>query len=201
MTGYGDATRIQTRSGIVYADLGLADEAALTAFIGDLNGQASEMVDDYCGRDFEQHGSAESPVSEKLDGNGREKIRLAGSPIISVSSVTLNDTELTEDTDFAVLAAPGILERIDYGVWTRGKRNLEAEYVYGYATPPKAIALVVEEMVTTALLEAKKNRAVGGASSISMDGYSISFAAVAGYLNLTSDRLKILDRYRVVGGA
>ena len=199
--GYGDSGRIQTRSGIVPVDLELADVAALTGFIDDLNDQASEMVDSYCGRDFEMHGTEAEPVLEMLDGTGHERIRLAGYPVLSLSSVTLNSDNLAEGLNFAVLAKSGLLERIDHGSWTRGKRNVAVEYTYGYVNPPGAIVLVVEEMVTTALLEAKKNWSVGGALSASMDGYTVAFAAVAGFLNLTSDRLNILDRYRVATGA
>ncbi len=45
MSAYGDVTRTLTRSGITYADLGLADEAALTSLAADLIEQASETVD------------------------------------------------------------------------------------------------------------------------------------------------------------
>lgn len=199
--GYGDAARIKTRSGVSYSDLALSDEAALTTLIGDLNDQASETVDDYCGRDFQQHGTVETPVTVKLDGNGREKIRLPGFPIISVSSVTLDGEVLTEGTDYDVLVASGILERVDFGVWRRGKRNLEVNYVYGHATPPASIVGVVEDLVAGALTHAARNRAVKGASSMSMDGFSVAYTELARNLVLAPEQMVILDRHRVTGGA
>lgn len=198
--GYGDAARIKTRSGVSYSDLGLTDEAALTTLISDLNDQASEMVDDYCGRDFEQHGTVETPVIEKLDGNGREKIRLPGFPVISVSSVILDGEVLTRGTDYDLLAASGILERVDFGVWRSGKRNLEVEYVYGYAPPPASIIGVVEDMVAGGLTHAARNRAVKGASSMSMDGFSVAYTELARNLVLAPEQMVILDRHRVTGG-
>jgi len=40
---------------------------------------------------------------------------------------------------------------------------------------------------------------VGAVSSISMDGYSVSYDRITGNLDLTDEWMQILDRYRVVG--
>ena len=197
MSAYGDATRISTRSGITYADLGLADEAALASLVADLNEQASETIDLYCGRDFGLH----EDVTEKHDGNGRERIRLDGYPIISVTSVTLGGTALTEDADYAILDDAGILERIDYGVWTVGKRNLVVVYSYGYSAAPGAIVGIVEDMVAGALTHAARNRATKGASSMSMDGYSVAYSELSRLMGLAPEQMQTLDRYRPIGGA
>ncbi len=55
MSAYGDVTRTLTRSGITYADLGLESETALASLVEDLIEQASDIVDQYCGRDFALH--------------------------------------------------------------------------------------------------------------------------------------------------
>ena len=197
MSAYGDVTRTLTRSGITYADLGLADEAALASLVADLNEQASETIDLYCGRDFGLHEA----VTEKHDGNGRERIRLDGYPIISVTSVTLGGTALTEDTDYAILDDAGILERIDYGTWTEGKRNLVVVYTYGYSAAPGAIVGIVEDMVAGALTHAARNRTAKGASSMSMDGFSVAYTELSRLMVLAPEQMQILDRYRVAGGA
>jgi len=196
MSAYGDATRISTRSGITYADLGLADEAALTSLAADLNEQASDIVDTYCERDFALHEA----VTERLDGNGRERIRLAGHPLVSVTSVTLGSM-LLDSASYEVRPGAGILERIDRGVWPAGRRNLTVVYSYGYATPPGAIAGVVEDLVAGALTHAARNRATKGASSMSMDGYSVAYSELSRLMVLAPEQMQTLDRYRPIGGA
>jgi hypothetical protein len=197
--GYGDTARIKRLANVTYSDLGLADDEVLNTFIGDLNDQASEIVDDYCGRDFGLHGTETAPVVAKLNGNGRRTIRLPGFPVVSVVSVSVDGTILTEGKEYDVILESGILERIDRGIWMPGRRNIVVKYVYGYESPPKSIARIVEGMVVAALVATKKRVSVGAVSSISMDGYSVSYDRITGNLDLTDEWMQILDRYRVVG--
>jgi hypothetical protein len=197
--GYGDTARIKHLANVTYSDLGLADDEVLNTFIGDLNDQASEIVDDYCGRDFGLHGTETAPVVAKLNGNGRRTIRLPGFPVVSVVSVSVDGTILTEGKEYDVILESGILERIDRGIWMPGRRNIVVKYVYGYESPPKSIARIVEGMVVAALVATKKRVSVGAVSSISMDGYSVSYDRITGNLDLTDEWMQILDRYRVVG--
>jgi hypothetical protein len=199
--GYGDTARIKHLANVTYSDLGLADDEVLNTFIGDLNDQASEIVDDYCGRDFGLHGTETAPVVAKLNGNGRRTIRLPGFPVVSVVSVSVDGTILTEGKEYDVILESGILERIDRGIWMPGRRNIVVKYVYGYESPPKSIARIVEGMVVAALVATKKRVSVGAVSSISMDGYSVSYDRITGNLDLTDEWMQILDRYRVVGSA
>ena len=199
--GYGDTARIKHLANVTYSDLGLADEETLEMFISDLNDQASEIVDDYCGRDFGLHGTETAPVVAKLNGNGRRTIRLPGFPVVSVVSVSVDGTTLTGGKEYDIILESGILERIDRGIWMPGRRNIVVKYVYGYESPPKAITRIVEGMVVAALIATKKRVSVGAVSSISMDGYSVSYDKIAGNLDLTDEWAQILDRYRVVGAA
>ncbi len=196
MSAYGDVTRTLTRSGITYADLGLESEAALASLTEDLIGQASGIIDTYCGRDFALHEA----VTERLDGNGRERIRLAGHPLLSVTSVTLGSTPL-DSASYEVRPGAGILERIDGGVWSAGRRNLTIVYSYGYATTPPAITGIVEDLVAGALAHAARNRATKGASSMSMDGYSVAYSDLSRMMGLAPEQMQTLDRYRPIGGA
>jgi len=196
MSAYGDVTRTLTRSGITYADLGLESEAALASLVEDLIEQASGIVDQYCGRDFDHYAD----VSERHDGTGRRRLRLKGWPIISVTSVAVGGTALTEGVDYEVLPGPGILERVDGAVWPPGRRNISVTYSHGYATSPGAIAGVVEDLVVGALTNAARNRAVKGASSMSMDGYSVAYSELSRLMGLAPEQVQILDRYRVAAG-
>ena len=195
MSAYGDVARTLTRSGITYADLGLADDDALASLTEDLIKQASDVVDTYCGRDFALHEAE----TVRLDGNGRERIRLAGHPLLSITSVTLGSTPL-DSTSYEVHPGAGILERIDGGVWSAGRRNLTIVYSYGYATTPPAIVGIVEDLVVGALTNAARNRAVKGASSMSMDGYSVAYSELSRLMGLAPEQVQILDRYRVAAG-
>jgi len=197
MSAYGDVTRTLTRSGITYADLGLADEAALASLVADLNEQASETVDLYCGRDFGLHEA----VAERYDGSGRRRLRLRGHPIVAVISVGVGGVSLTEDLEYEVDAGPGILERVDGAVWPPGLRNVSVVYSYGYVVTPGAIAGVVEDLVAGALTHAARNRATKGASSMSMDGYSVAYSELSRLMVLAPEQMQILDRYRAVGAA
>jgi len=196
MSAYGDVTRILTRSGITYADLGLESEAALASLTEDLIGQASGIIDTYCERDFALHEA----VTERLDGNGRERIRLAGHPLVSVTSVTLSNA-LLDSASYEVRPGAGILERIDGGVWSAGRRNIAVVYTYGFTTPPAAITGIVEDLVAGALTHAARNVATKGASSMSMDGYSVAYSELSRLMVLAPEQMQTLDRYRPIGGA
>ena len=197
MSAYGDVTRTLTRSGITYADLGLESEAALASLTEDLIEQASSIVDQYCGRDFALH----EDVTEKHDGTGRRRLRLKGWPIIAVASVAVGGVSLTEDLEYEVDAGPGILERVDGAVWPAGLRNVSVVYSHGYVSPPGAIVSIVEDLVVGALTHAAHNRAVKGASSMSMDGYSVAYSELSRLMVLAPEQMQVLDRYRAVGGA
>ena len=196
MSAYGDVTRTLTRSGITYADLGLESEAALASLTDDLIEQASDTIDTYCERDFALHEA----VTERLDGNGRERIRLAGHPLVSVTSVTLSNA-LLDSASYEVRPGAGILERIDRGVWPAGRRNIAVVYTYGFTTPPAAITGIVEDLVAGALTHAARNRATKGASSMSMDGYSVAYSELSRLMVLAPEQMQTLDRYRPIGGA
>lgn len=193
---YGDVTRTLTRSGITYTDLGLADEASLASLVKDLIEQASDSVDLYCGRDFAHHVA----VEERCDGTGRDRLMLRGRPVISVTSVEVDGVSLVDGDEYMAHEGQGILERIDGLPWRRGHRNVVVVYSYGYVTPPPAIVGVVEDLVTGALTHAARNRAAKGASSMSMDGYSVAYSELSRLMVLAPEQLQVLDRYRAAGG-
>ena len=94
-----------------------------------------------------------------------------------------------------------MLERIDGGVWSAGRRNLIIVYSYGYATTPPAIVGIVEDLVAGALTHAARNVATKGASSMSMDGYSVAYSELSRLMVLAPEQMQTLDRYRPIGGA
>ncbi|MDD4567974.1 MAG: hypothetical protein PHU37_08730 [Methanoculleus chikugoensis] len=195
MPAYGDPTRTLTRSGITCADLGLADDASLASLAEDLIEQASDSVGLYCGRDFGLH----EDVAERYDGTGRDRLMLRGRPIVSVASVEVDGVALTEGIEYEVHEGPGILERVDGTPWRRGRRNVVVTYSHGYTSPPGAIVGVVEDLVAGALTHAARNHATKGASSMSMDGYSVAYSELSRLMVLAPEQMQILDRYRAAG--
>lgn len=210
---YADTTRVKERSSVGPKDLALTDrsdsdttvdEDDLDELIGELAAQAKETIDSYCQRDFEHH----TGYTETLDGNDRQSIRLTGYPVISVTSVKVGDSTL-DSADYRVRKdSPawagenaGILERKG-AVWPSGWDNVEVTYEWGYTSPPGSVAQVAEELVVDALRAAVANEkgAKGGATSISMDGFSVSFSESLTKLvgQLTPEQKAQLDAHRRV---
>lgn len=174
---YANATLIGQRSGITYTDLGLADQAALDAFILSLNQRASAAIEDFCKRDFTQHIGA----VESYDGTDDRFLDLRGWPILSITSVLDSGVALVAGTDYrqkpstAGGEAPGILEKPDGDVWARDWDRYTVTYTWGYASPPLDVQRVAEDVVVRMLQAAKADREAAGASSLSMDGFSVSY--------------------------
>lgn len=194
MSLYGDADRTIQRSGVTYQSLRLADAAALTTLTTTVLEQVSSQVDAYCDRDFDVH-----EVTETRNGTGRYTFRLLNYPVIEIDTLTADGVELVEGTDYVVSRA-GIVERIGT-TWREARRNIEITYTYGYEIPPAAVVGIVEDAVANALGNVARNVAAKGASSMSMDGYSVAYSELSRVAMLAPEQLGILDRYRRIGGA
>lgn len=64
-----------------------------------------------------------------LDGSGTDAL-LLNAPVVSVDTVTEDDVELDETTDYIV--GDDVLYRVGW-CWPRGRRNIEVTYTHGYA--------------------------------------------------------------------
>jgi hypothetical protein len=201
MGSYADATTVKQRSGVDADDLGLTD-SELDALLADLNSQASESIEDYCQRDFEQH----TDDTAALDGNGRDAIRLPGYPVTSIASVEVgenNPTTLDAD-DYRVRDDPafpgengGVLER-RRAVWPRGWENVQVTYTWGYSSPPGAVERVADDLVIEALQAAAKDTKGKGATSLSLDGFSVSFPDGGLRMDLDESQRATLDDHKRV---
>lgn len=184
MGSYGSTSVIKQKAGITASDLNNVDNPTqLDTLIENLKDRASGLVEEFCGRDFEEH----TGQTVKLDGNGRREIRLPVYPIISISEVRVNGSVLNA-SDYRIKPAdyplgesdgrnPGILER-KFSPWpdTGDFEEIEVDLDYGYTTPPGAIKGVVEDLVVDALLDASQSESLSGAQSASMDGFSITLS-------------------------
>jgi hypothetical protein len=103
----------------------------------------SASIENYCQRSFKK----QQYVDEEYDGNNYKYINLLNYPVVSVDSVTLNDTLLTTD-QYTVKKKPGILVRkytgidVDYyyrwhnAFWPQGDGNILVTYTAGYDVIP-----------------------------------------------------------------
>lgn len=204
MGSYADATTVKQRSGVDADDLGLTD-SEFDALIAELNGQASETIEDYCQRDFEHH--ADDTV--ELDGNGRDAIRLPGYPVQSIASVAVGENNPTtvDADDYRVRDDPafpgengGVLER-RRAVWPQGWENLHVTYTWGYSETPGSVARVADDLVVETLQAAAKDAKGKGATNLSLDGFSVSFPEGGLRMDLDAQQRETLDDHkRVVVG-
>lgn len=178
----------------VYLGLGTVSSDVEATYTVLMN-SAISMVESYIGMAIEQH-----TVTEYLDGNGSQRIRLKERPVISVSEVNVDsgrlfaaDTEL--DTDEYYLDSSGktgILVRLGNAFWPNrrvflptnlsstllpGEGNIKVVYSAGYATVPNDLKLAVA-LITQ---QAYQSKAFGQMlSSESHDGYSYTLSGGQG---------------------
>jgi hypothetical protein len=103
----------------------------------------STAIENYCQRSFKK----QTYTDEEYDGNNYKYINLLNYPVISVDSVTLNDTVLTTD-QYTVKKKSGILVRKCssvisdwyyhryYAAWPKGDGNVLVTYTAGYDEIP-----------------------------------------------------------------
>lgn len=197
---YADPQTVKQLSGISPSDIeNVANSTELDNLISRLNDRVKSRIDEYCGRDFEFHGSE----TVKVDGNGRTELSLrrhaAGDglyqPIVNLSSVSVGGSTL-DASDYRIKPQPnslpnrnaGIIER-KHARWPEGWENIEVTLDWGYQSPPEEIKSVAESMVKEALLDAAQASKSSGAESISMDGYSVSFSERIGLSENQKERL------------
>jgi hypothetical protein len=87
-----------------------------------------------------------------LDGTGSTMLRLEATPVVSISSVTLDDVPLVAGVDYRVSRRLGILRRLPEGaVWPRGEERVTVVYTHGHESThiPLDIQTVVLDMAET----------------------------------------------------
>lgn len=172
---YGDAATIKQRAGLAYTDLGLANSGALDALVAGLQQRVTDAVERYCRRDFTQHAA----VTELYDGKNYDTLNLRGYPVISITSVTVNNV-LQDAATYRLKPTPnggddaGLLQRKNM-VWQRGWANISIVYTWGYASVPLVVQGVVEDVAVRVLLDAARAYKTKGAMSIGMDGFESSW--------------------------
>ncbi|MBA7569928.1 hypothetical protein ES708_11670 [subsurface metagenome] len=104
---------------------------------------ATKKAEEYTGRAFVQ-----GVITEKHFGDGTKVLKLYKQPVVSITSVTLDDTELTVDEDYIEWLHIGRLHR--EACWT-ANRIFTVVYTAGYGADRAAAQALVPDAVAAVL--------------------------------------------------
>lgn len=203
---YGTVHAVKYETGIEPGDIEIHldedadpsdEEEAIDLLIEELLDDATSLIDRFCNRDFSHHENDTVTV----DGNGRNSMRLPRQwPIIEIHSIKIGGSEIDSDTyrvrpgrDLAEWNS-GVIDRKN-SIWPEGFENIEIELDWGFEEVPLEIDDVAEGLAAGAILEFMQNQSVGGAQSISMDGYSVTYPD---RMRLDEDRQRTLNEFKPI---
>jgi uncharacterized phiE125 gp8 family phage protein len=118
-----------------------ASDTTDDTLLEDLINAASNAIENYCKRRFKE----QIYTDEEYDGNGIKYLQLKQYPVISVDSVTVDDTVLTTD-EYKVRKSNGTLIRVG-SVWPKGDINVLVTYTAGYSQIPYDLELACKHLV------------------------------------------------------
>jgi hypothetical protein len=161
---------------------------------------AAGLVDDYCNTTF----VPTTVIDEVHDGTGTQYILLLHRPVVSVTSVKIDDVELASDS-YEVAKREGHIVMPDItdedrnpriwrscqsAQWPRGERNIKVTYSYGYSSVPEAVKMAT--CLTAATMYQSNLRQ--GIASESRGPRSVSYSPA--HNGVPSSARQALDRYR-----
>lgn len=142
---------------------------------------ATAIIKNYTGMHFDKGNSVTNKV---YSGDGGHWLDLGYYPIIAVSSVTMNDTPITNyDTPDEHGNADGYLYR-ETG-WNEGVANIKVSFSYGYSTVPQIV-----KTIATRIAALLKNERLDNVLREQLGEYTVSFV----YDRTTQD---LIDRLLV----
>jgi len=181
----------------LHSSLDVSDSSTI---LPTLIGIAQQLVIDSTGRDFVAGGVE---YTETIDG-GQDYFIPAHTPIISVTSVTVDDDLLDADNYYVYGFKIDFAETLtSTSVLASGKRNVVIVYKAGYAAVPDVIKRAVAQIVAREILIADGSAKSGGAAEVTITGVAtLKFGTIRGQLhearinNLECSISRILSRYR-----
>ncbi len=186
----------------VKAELGLTttdDDATLTRYIK----SASKAISQFCNRVFQAETIQDEfwPDRELYSyqvPTSLSSLQLTRWPVVSLTSVTENDGDLSDGTDFRVDPANGLLVRLDGLKYPTGWQAwpISVTYVGGFADTPDDVEDAAIRMVKARYLAKGrdpflKQENIPGVREVS---YWVATGSDAG--NMPPDVADILDNYR-----
>lgn len=161
-----------------------SDDNSFDSLLGRLITASSRQVEAYCSRTFDIQG-----YSETYDGNASDILFLKNSPIVSITSLSIDD-ESVETDEFKVYDD---YLRLTSGLFTPGELNVSVEYTAGYYDPQAESPPSDIEDACIQLAAFKFNlRGAEGLEQRRVNQNAESFAGVAIPLSVAI----ILDKYR-----
>jgi hypothetical protein len=196
---YGSVDRVIARTRGDFETFGYADQTEFENAIQTSLEQASNEIERYTGRDFEEH----TGFSETIYGNGRNVLSVTNIPVIQITEVAVAGDPL-DASDYSLKQTPsnsnlntGRIKREDRNRWVRN-REYTFTYDWGYTNPPPGIDAIAEEMIVTQVNNDTAEITGGATQSESMDGYSVQYdiASAGDKATLTEDMQTRLDKYK-----
>lgn len=196
------------------AELGLDEDVSKDALLERWINEASAALERHCGRKFQK-----ASVTEKLKGTGTRELLLSRTPIVSITSVTLDEDVLDaddyeiEDAEVGILSRsngwPADEERCIGIAWTpipgTGERNIAVAYVGGYVLPNDAGTCTLPPDLERACIETVKSMSAAqlrdpAVSSEQLGDYSVTYRASSGGAGILPEAaLALADAHRRIG--
>ena len=140
-------------------------------YVSSLLPRTKAIIDTFTGRTFSYQST-----TEYVDGSAElEYYFVRHRPLISVSSVTLDDNALTEDEQYWVYPDKGLVRFLAGILTDASPRNVVITYTYGFEEVPEDIKLVNVELVVLLFDRYRKSLILEGADSGSISDFQMHF--------------------------
>ena len=169
---------------------------------GTLIPQAMGVIDKYCGHDFQSHsgtllldGSGKDwlPITREGlmdDGGGYETMELLPLPLIDVTSIEDDDSDITNFKVYRHYVTR------DSGVYRHDYQNIKIVGEWGYAAVPDDIVYVTSRMCANVLGEMLRMRNLPDLVKSVMDGATSVTPLFYNPVILTRNERDILEKYK-----
>lgn len=190
-----DATELCSTTDLkVLLGISTASQDALLALV---KAGVEQFAKTYTGRDLLVPST---PYTEYYDGDGGSDLRLDQHPIVSVTTIHIDNSRLFADA--ALVPASdiigdaksylrGFVELLTYR-FTRGAKNIKVVYSAGYSVVPLDLSMAVKQIVAKQFKVAEKKMFAEGSYQVGDTTITLSPDAYP------KDALKVLDAYRRV---
>jgi len=174
----------------VKANLSISDSSS-DALLQELVTSLSGYIVNFLNREIKS-----ASRSDKLDGLGRNRIRLRHYPITAISSVSIGGVAVQASADGLRNGYVFddkylyLLDGTNPSVFASGIKNVSVSYTAGYSDVPFDIDRICVEMVS----KRYKDRQRIGLTSEGIQGQSTGFSQY----DMTRDTMRVLDNYRRV---
>lgn len=156
---------------------------------------ASEKIDKFCSRDFDNHtGEIEYQDGKgkwgDLDRHMHTAVQLKNYPVLAVTEVVDDTTTLTEGTDYEVYPEEAMIRLHPSRYFKKKLKGIKLTYDYGYAAIPEVIKDVCRWLVVESLKKSLGFQEFGVARSISLEGESVSVPEIIDFPPELQERLR-----------